>query len=60
MTSSPLLARFGPSKPTLLNTDWSMEGMGWILFNPTDEEESQLAVKLLRETGERLFDLGKK
>ena len=34
VTSAPILARFGPDKPTLLITDWSAEGMGWILMQP--------------------------
>ena len=57
MTHSPVLAIFDPDKPTLLRNDWSAEGMGCILMYPTDDEESHLAVKLLRETGERLFDM---
>ena len=28
ITSSPMLARFDPLKPTFLNTDWSTEGIG--------------------------------
>ena len=57
ITSSPVLARYDPSKPTFLKTDWSAEGMGWILMQPADDEESIKATKLLRETGECLFDL---
>ena len=36
-TSSPVLTRFKPDKPTSLKTDWSAEGMGWILMYPDDE-----------------------
>ena len=28
ITSSPVLARFDPSKPTFLKTDWCSAGMG--------------------------------
>ena len=52
MTSSPVLEIFDPNKPNLLNTDWRAEVMVWILMHPTDDEELQRAVKLLRETGE--------
>lgn len=57
VTSSPVLARYDPNKPTFLKTDWSAEGMGWILMQPADDEESQEAIKILLETGECLFDL---
>jgi hypothetical protein len=60
ITSSPVLARFDPSKPTFLKTDWSAEGMGWILMQPSDDEESRPATVTLRETGECLFDLSAK
>jgi hypothetical protein len=59
ITSSPVLARFDPNKPTFLKTDWSAEGMGWILMQPADDEESVRATKLLKKTGECLFDLSK-
>ena len=51
VTYSPVLARFDTDKTTLLNTDWRMEGMGWILVQSAYDEESQKTVKLLRETG---------
>ena len=57
ITSSPVLARFDADKPTFLKTDWSAEGMGWILMQPADDEESIKATKLLKETGECKFDL---
>ena len=57
ITSSPVLARFDADKPTFLKTDWSAEGMGWILMQPADDEESLKATKLLKETGECKFDL---
>ena len=28
ITSSPVLARYNPSEPTFLKTDWSAKGMG--------------------------------
>ncbi len=39
ITSSPVLARFDSTKPTFLKTDWSSEGMGWILMQPENDEE---------------------
>ena len=36
-TSSPVLARFNPLKPTFIKTDWSAEGMEWTLIQPTDD-----------------------
>ena len=57
ITSSPVLARFDADKPTFLKTDWSAEGMGWILMQPADDKESQLATKLLKDKGECKFDL---
>ena len=60
ITSSPVLARFDPAKPTFLKTDWSSEGMGWILMQPADDEESKIAMAHLRRTGECLFDLSLK
>ena len=59
LTSSPVLARFDPDKPTFLKTDWSAEGMGWILMQPADDSDSQHATKLLMKTGQCLFDLNK-
>ena len=40
ITSSPVLARFHLLKPTFIKTDWSAEGMGWILMQPADDIES--------------------
>ena len=59
ITSSPVLARYDPAKPTFLKTDWSAEGMGWIMMQPADDDESIAATKILLETGECLFDLTK-
>ena len=51
ITSSPGLARFDPLKPTFLKTDWSAEGMGWILMQPADDIESTKATKSLLKCG---------
>lgn len=59
ITSSPILARYDPEKPTFLKTDWSAEGMGWILMQPADDEESSKAAKILLEDGTCHFDLCK-
>ena len=51
LTSSPVLARFDPENPTFLETDWSAEGMDWILMQPVDDVESVRATKELLDTG---------
>ena len=40
ITSSPVLAQYDTTRPTFIKTDWSNEGMGWILMQPADDEES--------------------
>ena len=50
MTSSPVLQRYDPEKICVLKTDWSAEGMGWILLQPANDKEAQLAMKTLEET----------
>ena len=57
--SSPVLARYNPDKPTFLKTDWSAEGMGWILMQPADDSISVAATKTLLSGGKCLFDLTK-
>ena len=37
ITSSTVLVRFDSLKFTFLKTDWSAEGMGWILMQPVDD-----------------------
>ena len=59
ITSSPVCARFDPYKPIFLKTDWSAEGMGYILMQPDESEESRAAMKLFKETGDCVFDLTK-
>ena len=56
ITSSPVI-RFDPTKITFLKTYWSSEGMGWILMQPADDDESIKAAQHLRKTGIFLFDL---
>ena len=57
ITSAPVLARFDPTKPLFLKTDWSAEGMGWILMQPSNDAASTSALQLLNKTGECTFDL---
>ena len=52
-----MLARFDPDKPVFLKTDYSAEGMGWILMQPATNPESTTAIKQLRSSGNCLFDL---
>ena len=59
INSSPISSRFYPNKPTFLKTDWSAEGMGWILIQLADEKEPQKATVHLKNTGECLFDFSK-
>ena len=42
-----------------LKTDWSAEGMDWILMQPADDQESQKTTARLKTTGERWFELSK-
>ena len=55
--NSPLIARYDPSLPTFLKTDWSALGMGWILMQPARDTVSKAATQTLASTGECLFDL---
>ena len=59
ITSSPVLVRYDPDQPLFLKTDWSSDGMGWILLQPAGDKESQQAAKTLLQNGECLFDLTK-
>ena len=40
-----MLARFDPDKPVFLKTDYSAEGMGWILMHPATDPESTTVTK---------------
>ena len=59
ITYSPILARFDPTKPVFLKTDWIAEGMALILMHPDDDKESNKAAKNLVATSECNFDLEK-
>ena len=59
ITSSPVLARFDPSKLTFLKTNWSAEYMGYILMQPTTDDASTKAAILLQTGGPGLFDTNK-
>ena len=48
------------SKWTTYTTSLSpVEGMGWILKQPADDDESTKTATILKETGKCLFDLTK-
>ena len=49
--------RYDPSVPIFLKTDWSAEGMGYILMQPSQDKVSQAALQQLMAGGECLFDL---
>ena len=59
ITSSPLLARYDPVKPKFIKTDWSAEGIGYILMQLADNEISAAASKSLQAGGPCLFDVSK-
>ena len=54
-----MVARFDTTRPKILRTDWSSEGMDWILMQPANDNESQATSKKLLASGECLFDLSK-
>jgi len=57
--SSPLLARYDPEKLTFIKTDWSAEGMGYILMQPVDNTISTATSKYLQAGGPCTFDISK-
>ena len=59
VTSSPVLARYNPTLPTFIKTDWSALGMAWILMQPASDKVSLDAAKKMGTTNECLFDLTK-
>ena len=59
ITSVPVLDRFDTTRPIFLKTDWSSEGMGWILIQPSNDNETQAGSKKLLVSEEYLFDLSK-
>jgi hypothetical protein len=54
--SDPCLARFDKRLPVFLKTDWSKDGMSYILMQPADDEASATALQLLCDRGENTFD----
>ena len=56
ITSSSVLARYDPEKPTFLKTDWSAEGMEFIIMQPADDELSAKATVHLLKKVECLFN----
>ena len=59
ITTSPVLAQFDPLKLTFLKIDLSSEGIGLIIMQPTDDDESTKAAIHLKDIEECLFDLTK-
>ena len=51
LASSPILARFDLLKITFLKTDWSSEGMGWILIQRNNNDASIAAATKLKSDG---------
>ena len=57
MTTVLLLPQYDSSKPIFFKTDWSADGMGYILIQPENLSESIAAIKYLESTGEWISDL---
>jgi hypothetical protein len=57
ITSSPCLARYDASLPCFLKTDWSANGMGWVLMQPDNSDKSKTALVKLYSSGECDFDV---
>ena len=57
ITSSPVLVRYDSDKPVFLKTDWSAEGMGYILMQPDDSVPSKDATIKILERGVCDFNL---
>ena len=51
MLYSPVLSQFENNKETFLITDWSAEGIRWIIMQPADDKESLQAAKPLIKNG---------
>ena len=60
IVSSPLLLRYGSSKLVFLKTDWSANGMRYILMQPDNCSESIQALAILEESGDCTFELSLK
>ena len=57
LVTSHLLLRYDSSRPRFLKTDWSADGMGYILMQPDDSLYSLAAINHLAAIGEFLFDM---
>jgi hypothetical protein len=57
ITSSPCIARYDATLPCFLKTDWSANGMGWVLMQPDNSAASTEALAKLYATGECDFDV---
>ena len=57
ITSPPVLTRYDSDRHIFLKSDWSAEGMGYILHQPDNGIESKTASLKLSETGECDFYL---
>ena len=57
IVSSPLLLRCDSSKPVFLKTDWSANGMGYILMQPDNCSKSIRVLAILEETGDCIVEL---
>jgi hypothetical protein len=57
ITLSPCLARYDSSTPCFLKTDWSANGMGWVLMQPDDSASSIQALHHLRSEGTCKFNV---
>jgi len=56
ITSSPCLARYDSTKPCCLKTDWSANGMCWILMQPDNSSASITAMATWHDTSVCSFD----
>ena len=54
-----MLIRSDPDKPTFLKSYCSTEGMCFIRMHPASNQESIVAIQLLCNTGEYVFDINK-
>ena len=56
LTRDPCLARYDSSLVTVVKTDWSAIGMGFILMQPFDDAASKAALTILENSSEFTFD----
>ena len=57
VASFPVLTWFDADRPTFFNTDWSSEGMGWIMIQPATDKEYHHVSTVLKDAGTCLFNL---